>query len=515
VAQTWYSNKIKLTLNNVEIQAYGFLRQHLHPLSNISFPRVCQYMIQAGTHAPNAAWVTPSGGNARLDRERTQAMWEIAADPANARMQAVKALMFNKGTPVQVERRAKRREAHFAQMRRFFGAAYVPPAGGPGTRDDTDPRDHLGRDRAHISGGRLRYGAGVARSRLARLGPMRPPAQFGASFEPLGDDGDGGDGGDGGGAGSVTYPPEWDEYPEWKVDQMRAFGQQHGALPPDEDEQDEQSDDDVITGVEKARWAAQQRVIEEDYGTDDDEWIDPYAGVHFSDVAELAASMRPAAAAAADDAEAAAAALVAGSSDSDEDAAAHPSRQQRRRRQQVDGEPQRRRQRRRRQLFRCAGATGTTFDPDAGQDGEHPSMRGSSAEEEEMWDRRWEEEQDRRRRRQLEQDRRRRRQLEQDEQEELSPPSHRTPPSHLGDAYANAVAQVQSSASAGAAAPHPDDVASGAATKWMMMATGCDDTRTAAAGGPPLLYSGVHTVEEASAAALSRGGTFLDDGYPS
>ena len=37
-------------------------------------------------------------------------------------------------------------------------------------------------------------------------------------------------------------------------------------------------------------------MIEEDYGTDDDEWCDPYAGIHFKDVAEVAASMRPAAA---------------------------------------------------------------------------------------------------------------------------------------------------------------------------------------------------------------------------
>jgi hypothetical protein len=101
--------------------------------------------------------------------------------------------------------------------------------------------------------------------------------------------------------------------------------------------------------------------------------------------------------------------------------------------------------------------------------------------------------------------------VEQEEQEELSPLSHRTPPPHLGDAYANAVERVRSFASAGAAAPHPDDVASGAASKWMMMTTGCDDTYTAAAGGAPLLDAGEHMVEEASATALARGGTFLDD----
>jgi hypothetical protein len=49
----------------------------------------------------------------------------------------------------------------------------------------------------------------------------------------------------------------------------------------------------------------------------------------------------------------------------------------------------------------------------------------------------------------------------------------------------------------------------------MLMTIGCDDTRTAAAGGPPLLGGGVHTVEEASAAALSRGGTLLGCEYPS
>ena len=51
-------------------------------------------------HANHA--ITPSvAGNCRLDRERTAALWEIAADPENCRMQAVKALFFNKGTPEQ------------------------------------------------------------------------------------------------------------------------------------------------------------------------------------------------------------------------------------------------------------------------------------------------------------------------------------------------------------------------------------------------------------------------------
>jgi hypothetical protein len=67
-----YANKIKLTLANPIVQAFGFTRQHLYPLTNVPVWRTLLYMIQAGTHAPTAAYVTPSGGNCRLDRERVR-----------------------------------------------------------------------------------------------------------------------------------------------------------------------------------------------------------------------------------------------------------------------------------------------------------------------------------------------------------------------------------------------------------------------------------------------------------
>ena len=194
------------------------------------------------------------------------------------------------------------------------------------------------------------------------------------SFEPLPSSDSDNESGD---ECNETYPVEWDALPEWKVAAMRRYGQRHGKLRP----VDDQGGDDDDNGVEQARWAARQRVIEEDYGTDDDEWCDPYAGIHFRDVAELAASMRPAAAG--NDDEAAASAIVAANESGDEasdNGDESPVRVGRRRPR--DSPPQQR-QKRRRQLFRCGGTTGTVVDwgEDAGQDGEHPTLQTSSDDE--------------------------------------------------------------------------------------------------------------------------------------
>jgi hypothetical protein len=60
-------------------------------------------------------------------------------------MQALKALMFNRGTPEQVARRTTRRETYVRQLQRFFGEELpLPPNGGPGTRDARDQRPDAG-----------------------------------------------------------------------------------------------------------------------------------------------------------------------------------------------------------------------------------------------------------------------------------------------------------------------------------------------------------------------------------
>ena len=66
----------------------------------------------------------------------------------------------------------------------------------------------------------------------------------------------------------------------------------HGAAPAyalglRSHEEEEPSD------VAKALWASERGCVQDDYGTDDDEHEDPYAGIPFRAVAELAASMRP------------------------------------------------------------------------------------------------------------------------------------------------------------------------------------------------------------------------------